>query len=297
MPRKRYEPGYSRIDTRQLTTAYVQMGASLGTFSLKGLANSLRDAGVRLNKQQQAFIAQVGVIPGPMRRQLHEDVGAAAQRSVVAAYAGRRYRRGTAPYRTTARDKRNRRFAGGLLLRALQAPDFYVATENVLYWGNISRLSQEAAQWKRLNFGAGRGANAAPARFAMQWGEFVGEAIGMEPDPQPAFRIPKGFWLTAGGGARARGRTDGAEFYPVGEQPPGRWGRPSPARMTGGIAGSNFMDAGFRRIATEYPRAVSTMMTRIYRNKPLAQKLEIRTNVRVPMPSGVQHLPRARPLR
>jgi hypothetical protein len=178
----------------------------------------------------------------------------------------------------------------------LQASDFFEATPSVLYWGNVARLNQEAAQWKRINFGAGARAGTPPGRFAMQWGDFLGGALGIDPDPQPAFRLPKGYWFQPGGGSRISGgaRVAGAEFYPQGEQPPGRWGRPGRARMTAGIAASNFLDAGVRRIAEEYPRAVSTMMGRLYRNRPAAERIRVRTGVTIPMPSGVQRFGRLR---
>jgi hypothetical protein len=298
MPERYHIPGWSRIVTEHLTAASVAMIEQIASYSMKGIARQMAEANIRLNRQQQAFAdaVRLDAIPAAIRQQMHYEVGSAAQRSVVAAYTHRRNRRGSTPYRTAAKDPRNQRYAGGMLLRALQASDFFEATPSVLRWGNITRLNQEASQWKRLNFGAGSSAGDVPGRFPMVWGDFISEAIGLTPDPQRAFRIPTGYWFQSGPGARISGgaREAGAEFYPVGEQPPGRWGRPNRARMTAGIAASNFMDAGVRRIAEEYPRAASAMMARVYRNRPLAERIKVRTNVNIPMPSGVQRFGRFR---
>lgn len=272
---------FSRMATNLFMAVAQQIEEVVVTASLKGLANQMKNSGARLNKQQEAFIANVAHIPAGIRQQLNYDVGRAAQLSVQQAYTHRRHRKNTPPYRTSPNDPRNFRYAGGLLLRALQSKDFFTATPDRLLWGNINRLDAEAKQWRRLNFGAGAAGEESegPQRFPMRWGTFVGEAIGIPDQVSPAFRIPKGWWL------------DGA-FYPMGEAPPGRHGRPRAARMTAGIAASHFMDAGVRRIAEEYPKAASTMMERIYRNRPLAQKIEAKSNVAVPMPSGVQRFGR-----
>lgn len=294
MPSRAFEAGFSRVVTKMLTATAVQMGNSVATVSLAGLAKQMRESGARLNRQQQFIVDAVSVkaIPANLRQQLHQDVGRAAQLSVQQAYTHRRHRRNTPPYRTSPRDPRNFRYAGGLLLRALQAPDFFEATPNVLRWGNTARLNQEAKQWRRLNFGAGGAAGESPRQFPMQWGNFVGAAIGLEPDPRPPFRIPTGYWVS--GGSRASGITAGAEFYPRGEQPPGRLGRPSKARMTAGIAASNFLDAGVRRIAEEYPKAMSTMVGRLWSDRPTRTRIHTRHQLTVPMPSGVQRFGRLR---
>lgn len=275
-----------------MTHASRQMIDSLITGSLKGFARSLQESRARLNKQQQFIIdaVRVDAIPPGIRQQMHYDVGRAAQLSVQQGYTHRRYRRGSTNYRTAPREDRNFRYAGGLLLRALQAPDFFVATPDTLRWGNINRLDQEAKQWRRLNFGAGGAAGETPRQFQMHWGTFVGAAIGLEPDPRPAFRIPPGYWFTEGAGERVRRgvRVPHGEFYPVGEQPAGRWGRPNKVRMTRGIAASNFLDAGVRRIAEEYPRAISTMITRLGQDKGRAQAIKLKHTITVPLSSGVQ---------
>ncbi len=67
--------------------------------------------------------------------------------------------------------------------------------------------------------------------------------LGLAPDARPAFRIPKGYWI------------NGNDFYPRGEAPRGstKGARRQRAGLTAGIVASNFLDAGVRRIADEFP--------------------------------------------
>lgn len=189
-------------------------------------------------------------------RQAHHDIGVSAQRSTVQAFTHRRNNRRTAPDRIQARDPRNRRFAGGALRRAIQSPDFFEATFEGLLWANVQRLNAEAKQWMRVNYGAGGIAGEAPGRFQVKWGNLVVATLGLRPNPRRAFRLPRGYWVGEGG------QRGGNRFFPVGEQPAGIRGRPSRARMTQGIAASNFLDAGVRRIAHEFPVAYTGLVER-----------------------------------
>lgn len=197
-------------------------------------------------------------IPPDQLRRAYTEVGRAAQRSVVQAFTHRKNRRsGVPPYRITPNLAKNKRYAGGALLRALQAPDFFRATPRGLDFINAGRLDQEARHWRRLNFGAGAVAGDPPQKFQVVSGSgLVIAAMGLEPDPRPAFILPRGYWVDVTTGLQnIEGAHGTSAFYPVGEYPPGVQGRGQPPIFTRGIVATNFLDAGVRRIAHELPRA------------------------------------------
>lgn len=226
------------------------------------VTRSVRESPWMAPPELYTFIEGVAAnrIPKAQLKQAHHDIGIAAQRSTVQAFTHRRNNRRTPPDRIQARDPRNRRFAGGALRRAIQAPDFFEATFEGLLWANVTRLNAEAKQWMRVNYGAGGRAGQRPERFQVRWGNLVVAQLGLRASPRAAFRIPRGFWVGGDGGRAAPGA--GARFFPVGEQPRGIRGRPTTARMTAGIAASNFLDAGVRRIAREFPIAYTGLVER-----------------------------------
>lgn len=258
------------------------------TVSIASIGQALTEAG-RLSSKQLAFLERAftsgpgGGIPPDMLLKAHERVGAAAQLSVQQAFTHRPNRQHTSPYRMAPRFDRNRRQAGGALLRAIQAPDFFEATPEGINFGNESRLDREASHWRRINFGAMPDAGQAPGRFTPIWNGVALAALGLTDQPSPAFRLPVGYWIVPGG-ERAKGNVVGAEFYPQGEQPAGTLGRPSRARMARGIEASQFLDAGVRRIAQELPREYSALVADIFRNPALNQTIESRIGVRAPRP-------------
>lgn len=203
-----------------------------------------------------AFVRQQG---GAITK-AHRDVGEAARRSTQNAYTHRRFRRPPGSYRLDDSGQ-NQRYAGGALRNALGSGKGHVdADEYGLRFLNTAILDEEAKQWRRLNYGAGGKAGEAPTPFPLQWGGMVVATLGLPADPRPAFRIPKGYWVGADG-KRVGAGGGGDRFFPVGttsaeiNKGESFRGRPSPARMTAGIAASNFIDAGVRRIANELPAA------------------------------------------
>jgi hypothetical protein len=183
----------------------------------------------------------------------HTQLAAEAQEAVITAYEAARAesRAKSGPYRIGDTPENYKRYAGGAMLGALSAEGFVVGTETGIDFGNIAILNSTARQWARLNYGAGGAAGPGGARFAVRWGAMEVASLGLEGGPRPGFRLPRGFWFS--GGSRAFGRTPGAEFYPVGHVPSG-WlkgqsTRPDRARMTRGIRGEHWLDAGIAVIA------------------------------------------------
>lgn len=203
-----------------------------------------------------AFVRQQG---GKLTR-AHQEIGEAAQRSMVAAYTHRRFRRPKGSYRIDDASP-NERYAGGALRRALLDPGMVEADDRGVRFINTAILDREARQWRRLNYGAGGKAGTPPAQFPLQWGGVVVATLGLPADPRPAFRIPRGYWIGPDGKRVGAGAGNTDRFYPVsttsGDINRGEAfrGRPSPGRVTAGIAAANFLDAGVRRIANEIPSA------------------------------------------
>lgn len=216
---------------------------------IASLTQGLIQAADKVTAKQSQQLKTLGkalsadLIPPARRQQAHYKIGKAAQLSTQQGYVNRSAKRNTPSTRMNPRDARNRRYAGGALLRAIQAPDFFQATANGLEFINVNRLDKEARQWRRLNFGAGGVAGAAPGRSQVIWAGLVVAQLGLAPDPRRPFKIPKGYWI------------NGNDFYPRGEAPKGstKGARRQGSEMTAGIVASNFLDAGVARIATEFP--------------------------------------------
>lgn len=260
--------------TQHETFALASVGISAG------IGRAMQEAGGELNKTQRlvARVLEEKKLSAGTRRRIHEDAGRAAQRSLVAGYTNRRRRRGTPPYRINAKDPRNNRLAGGILRRALNNPSMVKATADSVFFIDAATLDREAAHWRRINFGAGRiGGSPGPGEFQMRWGSLVIGALGLTDGPSPAFRIPRGFWFEN-------------EFYPTGEQPGGRGkGRLQKPRMTFGIAASQFLDAGVRRLAQELPRGYVGAIEAMYVTDPIKfQKVadEVKVPIKVFRPPG-----------
>lgn len=203
--------------------------------------------------------------------QTNREIGAAAQRSVVAAYIRRRPQRDLPAYRAGATDHHRRRYANGALLRALQSPNFWSSSAAGIQFINTSLMNKEAAHWARLNFGTQGGAAVKPpARFEVTWGQLAIGALQLVPNVRPAFRLPPGIWIrpglfypmgeargvrgvrtgVSGGGSPARAQ---ASIYNTGavQRVNRRTWHAANSKYTKGIASTNFLDAGIRRIAEE----------------------------------------------
>lgn len=217
-------------------------------------------------------------IPRSWRQAMWDEIGANAQASMVAAYQRRRFQR-----HTVYPQARTDRYANGALLRALESPGQFLATPFGLYFINTDILDQEARHWRRLNFGAGSGGREGitpPRRFQVTG---LGLMIGLEPDRRPAFRIPRGMWISQSGQRVSAGANEpGTDaFYP------GRTyrapGQLTAAKMTRGIASRNFLDAPMQRIAKEIKPGLDRLWDRVRDNNSRTTIVKAKTGyVRLP---------------
>jgi hypothetical protein len=266
--------------------AYANAGFAVAAAIPQGLIRGVREAN-RVTSRQLEVIAKAlsaQAIPQSTLKKVHQDIGEAAQRSMLQAYGHRRGRTGL-QYRLPGSENtaRNKRYSGGKLRAALARREQVEATAGSLKFINTTILNKEARQWRRLNFGAGGRAGTSPRQFQVEWAGLVVGAMGLEPDPRPAFALPAGFWVEPGGGGRQRAGAPGSgEFYPASMRPAGIRGAPQKRRMTAGIHAANFLDAGVRRIADEFPKAYQAMYRELYSDKAARKKIETKIGMTMP---------------
>jgi hypothetical protein len=193
---------------------------------------------------------------------VHRQVAADANAAISSAYESSL--KGTPPYRTSALQPRNRRYAGGILRDILES-DFVTYDAQGIYIGNRERLDAGARQWQRLNYGAGGAAGGGAHVYAIKWSNinlFLEEPGGA----RPAFRIPGGQWF-------------GQEFYPTSElkamdrvtQRTGRrfglegGGRIQEPRMTRGIRGTHWLAAGLQVVAESIPAGYTQAFKKLWK--------------------------------
>lgn len=239
---------------------------------LRGAALSLGG----MSKMMQANIAQIAQAfaddDADARRDLFQNLGEAAQdtmkRSFDQTVTGREGPASRSHYRAG-----DGRLAGGLVRRVLGDPGFFRATALGLEWGNKELLDNAAAQWHRLNFGAGGraddGGSGGDQEFPVRFGG-GSSALTFNEEPSPGFAMPAGVWIDMGGtrvqaGSSARGAD---QFFPqrrsihndagqkigsLNVRPAGILGASTQPRETAGIEGKHFMEAGLRRMADILP--------------------------------------------
>lgn len=263
------------------TDPAAQIRAVLTQNVVDGFVAAVHEAGSKGSLQFKALAQALSAsaVPESLRIRVHQDIGIAAQAATIEAYESRPERSGVAPYRVGT-DPRRTRFADGALLRALRSTGFYSATANGVAIINMDLLDRAARQWRRLNFGAGGGADKPPGHYAL---ELLDASIGLSPDPRPAFALPPGFWIRNGERVAA-GEAGTAAFYPrsfaIQESEAGKTGkrvtpvsglgargRATGFRMTRGIRATNFLDAGVKEVANTLAPSYLTMYQEFYRSQ------------------------------
>lgn len=206
-------------------------------------------------------------------------IGAAAQRSVLASYdqtVGRSDRSGASGYRQTGKFKR---YSGGRLRAALASPDFWHADETGIYFINVDLLNQQAAQWARINFGAGARGHGSRRSFDVRFSDLVVVSLGLNEGARPAFTMPTGYFTEGANGpivAPDRSNPPGRAFYVYGTGPHAKTRYVTNdegervrvpvvgKKATQGIRARNFLDAGVARIARETPVQYKAVINKAY---------------------------------
>jgi hypothetical protein len=221
------------------------------------------------------------------RAKLFQQLGEAAQQTMLRSYDQVvKAREGPASqthYRAGAG-----RLAGGVMRQALGNPAFFRATSLGLEWGNREMLDGAAAQWHRLNFGAGGRGGGGGSEYPVRFGG-SSTTLGFDDAPSPSFSMPEGVWISpeSGGRVAAGQNPSGTDmFYPqrtkithddgststIKSRPGGAMGGSTGMRATRGIEGKHFMEAGLRRIAQDLPTVLDQYVSDRYRGLSRVRK-------------------------
>lgn len=225
------------VNTAQSLIAAGQMAPAMSLSAVGGLAEALLSKG----------------IPESVMQRVNEEICIEAQKSAFQGFIGRRPRRNPALNRLYPLLRTNNAStrASGALRRAIMKPEFFHATARRVQFINMDLLSQEASHWKRLNYGAGAGAIAPPGRFELKVDGLLVAAVGLDPDPQPAFGLPRGFFLGPTGVRQPAGTPGTGVFIPT---------RGPQRGFTRGIVTTNFLDAGVKSLLSQMGTRYTKLM-------------------------------------
>lgn len=260
-------------NTAALESAKAQAVQLLEQAAIDTLVKAATQSLKVVSAQMQANLMQIGQVfaqdDANARKALFQHLGEQAQMAMLNSFAQKVTAR-EGPASATHYRAGEGRLAGGLVRRALGDPAFFRATSLGLEWGNKELLDSAAAQWHRLNFGAGGRAGGGSEEFPVIFGG-GSSALGFDDAASPGFSMPAGVWVDPSGGGRvgagsnARGSD---QFFPqnrpvfndagdkvgsINVRPSGIKGASNKMRPTGGIEGKHFMEAGLRRMAQDLP--------------------------------------------
>jgi hypothetical protein len=212
----------------------------------QALQDAFQEIGRGANRALEAFVEGMSVGAKEDMRKVHVAIAKEMRASVQDAYA-----RTVLGARKVPTYRRFNRFQGQLF-RLVRRNDLVRADEYGISYINAAAMDKEAAHWRRLNFGAGAAAGEQPGPFTIR---LFGQAeinvdFGEAQRPSPAFVLPRGFFLQGGQWQRPnaglRGHGSIGAFYPDRMSPY----RP---RVTEGIRGRHFLEAGLEVLERELP--------------------------------------------
>ena len=205
---------------------------------------------------------------------IHEAVGAAGQRSILASYDQTVGRGPSSGYRSSGKWQR---YSGGRLRAALASSEFYRATPEGLYFINIDLLNRRAAQWARLNFGAGPRGRGSNLSVDIRFSQIVVASLGIHEPARPGFDIPTGYFVSGSQVVAPRQDSIGDEFHVAGSGPFAGQKTVTNAegeqvrlpmikrKPTLGIHARQFLNPGVIRIAEEIPVRYKQKINDLYR--------------------------------
>jgi len=183
-------------------------------------------------------------------------------------------------YRTTGRHKR---YAGEAMQAALTESNYIKSDAGGIRFGNKKALDRQAAQWYRLNFGAGGKASGGqpPAQVPMKFfRREIGKKVNLSRyKPSKAFNMPAGFFSSSfnpsnSGRFNAPSGVVGSDaFYLPGRGQSFTFERKIlRKRPTQGIKAHHFLEAGANYINAKYPEEIERMTTTWHREALRAMK-------------------------
>lgn len=265
-------------------TPYINDAIQRATLEGQGFALRMSNAIVaetiqaakRATSQQLVQLADAlerGVDPRALL-QMYESLGQRAQAAVLASFDATKGRSTSNPALNRAsRSVKYQRYAGGRLRAALASSEFWSATSAGLDFINVGLLNERAAQWARVNFGAGAIGRGSRPNRSVYLGAMLIASLGLEEEARPAFVLPTGYF-TDSSGKPVRERTSGAAFfvYKTGPYRRGTEGGgatyrdgdqvrrlPIVRQQTVGVAGRQFLDAGVTSISRNLGPALQNL--------------------------------------
>lgn len=238
--------------TLNATIAKKVGGLGVASFSNFGVSAVLADIGTRMPQEMANAVKLFAKAFGSTTRRNQEarlrnsynDAARVAQLAVVEAYKSRFNLNN--PYRV------GDRFSGGVLLKALESPNLYRVAADGVAFINRPFLDQAAAQWYRLNFGAGAIAQNRPSSPRMTlFGVATTIDFSLKRFPKSkAFTMP----ALPGRSGSIVGSSNGLQFYPYKVEGVGRKLRWISKRITTkGIVGQFYLDEGVNSLKKTMP--------------------------------------------
>lgn len=203
--------------------------------------------------------------PAQMKK-IFTQVAQDGQDAILRAY-DEHYGRST-PYRWDDEGKW-RRYSNHALRNALASPSLYHVTPDGLDFILGAFLDEKARQWYRLNFGAApRGSLPHSPTMMSFFGQEI-EGGKLEGGPGKGFTIPAGFFSDTAKGSTPSvlknvtpfGQGRGQPFYPAALITGGsaRLGKASGRKLSQGILGTRYLDAGVDAINLSFPRQIELL--------------------------------------
>lgn len=250
---KRYIANGARVS---VTAELQDMAADLASGMSKALADALERLAEPPDRAEQ--------------RAMYTRLGEGTVNAVLAEYDNEIGSNGHAQYRAGSGRLSGRLrpvLAGnvdGAIYRVVNGPTRSGGVRIELF--NQRPLDARAAHWARLNFGAAPAETQTSPTFRIQ---FRNRAIPLTfgASPSKGFMIPAGFWVEGGEHVPPGMPVAGSAFYrrlPSGVE---RRYRPSKAKLTAGIVGHWFLDAGLAYFAREAPDEFNAMIDRVSKSR------------------------------
>lgn len=203
-------------------------------------------------------------------RKVHQETATAARNAVISAYEASGIGTEFPSYRQNAKG-RLRRYSGGAMERAMRSPKFIAGDSRGIRFVDQDFMDRNAKQWYRLNFGALPKSSKDPAVGSMR---FFGKASSQRVElngfgPSKPFIVP----ARGAGVFGVPGAPDNGPVTPSGRGilyiyrkgmkfkkgiPP----RFVAGKVSKGIEGKRFIDAGAREINAVYPKLLTAMIRR-----------------------------------
>lgn len=219
----------------------VAVSVTGNVFDTLGLALE-EFANSRTSKQLVSFADQVKTEFGQARAlEANEKLAASMRTATRRSWGQAKHKLRPAVYNPT----RDKRFSGGMQ-KIMDSDYLAVATARGVEFGPVALMDRDAAQWARLNFGAGHRGQGSSERFPVRFSNLPTLEFVFEEPARPGYGLPVGGFKGPDGRWQGKGQgiPTGA-FYP-------KTGAKQEFPTEGNV-GFYFLDAGIRAFFRDLP--------------------------------------------